>query len=333
MKKSIFLCNSLTNIQRVYSHGRRERIATMSDLYPHVITDDNFIKHAEALDEVEVAFSTWGMPVLKSDQLKALPRLKAVFYAASSVKKFAKPLLEKGIVLMSAWAANAIPVAEFTVAQIILANKGYFRDIISFKRPIGFKYWQGIAPKGNYDENVSILGVGMVGRQVIQRLTAMKLNVLVYDPYLSCEEAEQIGTRKVTLEQAFSEAMIISNHMPNLIETRGIINASLLGRLQDGATFINTGRGVTVVESDLISELQKRPTITALLDVTDPEEPPKESSLLYSMENIFLSSHIAGSLGNEVCRMADYCIDAYMAYDKGNPIKYAVSLDMLERLS
>ena len=55
-----------------------------------------------------------------------LPSLKAVFYAAGSVQAFARPFLNRGIQVFSAWAANAVPVAEYTVAQIILAGKGFY---------------------------------------------------------------------------------------------------------------------------------------------------------------------------------------------------------------
>lgn len=75
-------------------------------------------------------FSTWGMPALGKEQIRAyFPSLKAVFYAAGSVQGFAREYLEAGVQVFSAWAANAVPVAEFTVAQILLAGKGYFQGL------------------------------------------------------------------------------------------------------------------------------------------------------------------------------------------------------------
>ena len=102
--------------------------------------------------------------------------------------------------------------------------------------------------------------------------------------------------------------------------------------LQDHATFINTGRGATVVEADLISELTKRPTLTALLDVTLPE-PPEPDSPFYTLPNVYLTSHIAGSLNAEVIRMADYMIEEFLRYDQGDDLHHEVFLDMIDTMA
>ena len=83
-----------------------------------------------------------------------------------------------------------------------------------------------------------------------------------------------------------------------------MLNAALFRSMRPGATFINTGRGAQVNESDMAAVFGARPDLTALLDVTWPE-PPEAGSPLYTLPNVHLSSHIAGSLGNEVVRMAD----------------------------
>ena len=75
--------------------------------------------------------------------------------------------------------------------------------------------------------------------------------------------------------------------------------------MRSDATFINTGRGAQVIERDLIAVLADWPGLTAFLDVTWPEPPEKESPL-YALPNVSLSSHIAGSINDEVVRMADY---------------------------
>ena len=69
----------------VFGLGRSERIEGITDLYPHVITGDNFDKHASALSEVEVIFATWGIPSFEDHYFEAMPNLKAVFYAAGNV--------------------------------------------------------------------------------------------------------------------------------------------------------------------------------------------------------------------------------------------------------
>ena len=98
------------------------------------------------------------------------------------------------------------------------------------------------------------------------------------------------------------------------------------------AVFINTGRGAQVVEDDMIAALYDVPTRAAVLDVTWPE-PPNADSPLYTMPNVFLTPHIAGSLGNEVHRMAEYMYEEYCSFDAGEPTRYSVSLKMLETMA
>ena len=108
--------------------------------------------------------------------------------------------------------------------------------------------------------------------------------------------------------------------------------AELFSAMRQDATFINTGRGATVVEDDMISVFRERQDLTALLDVTAPE-PPKPDSPFYEMSNIHLTTHIAGSLGDEVVRMADYSIEEFQAWEQGRPLRYAVTREMLSTMA
>ena len=137
--KAAFFSNQPASLDMVYGNGRKDRLAQFCDLYPVIISAENFDVHVQNLHSVEVIFSTWGMPKLNATQLDKLPSLKAVFYAAGSVKFFAEPFLRKQVLVISAWAANAVPVAEFTISQILLATKGYFRNIRDCATPEGRK--------------------------------------------------------------------------------------------------------------------------------------------------------------------------------------------------
>lgn len=332
MIKAAFFCNYQSNLDRVFIKDRIEAISSLTDLYPHVITSENFDAHVAELQGVEVVFSTWGMPVLSEQQIDKLKSLKAIFYAAGSVKAFAKPYLSRGITVVSSWAANAVPVAEFTLAQILLSTKGYFRNITDRKLMKGQSNGLLFKGAGNFGETVSLIGFGMIARKVLALLKNFHLNVIVYDPVISADEISSLGAVKVTLEDAFKRGYVVSNHAPNIPSTEGMINKSLFTLMRDHATFINTGRGATVVESDMIEILKERPSLTALLDVTWPE-PPVADSELYTLPNVFLSGHIAGSLGDETVRMADYCIDEFKAYIKGDPLRYAIALSDLDKLA
>lgn len=325
------LCDG-DRVDAVYAAGRRRRLAELTDLHGQIIRSDDLHRHAEALADVEAVFSTWGMPSLSEAQLKLLPSLKAVFYAAGSVKGFAGPLLARGITVVSAWAANAVPVAEFTVAQILLACKGYWRNTADCRDPKRRREGPLVRGPGVFGERVALIGAGMIGRKVIELLRPFTLEVLVVDPYLPDETAAELGVATVSMAEAFERAYVVSNHLPNLASLTGVLDGTLFASMREGATFINTGRGAQVNEADLIATLGRRPDLTALLDVTWPE-PPASDSPLYTLANVHLTSHIAGSLNDELVRMADYVIDEFLAWRDGRPLRYAVTAEMLETMA
>ena len=111
-----------------------------------------------------------------------------------------------------------------------------------------------------------------------------------------------------------------------------MIDYSVLKLMKKNATLINTGRGAQIVEEDLIKALKEEPERYAVLDVTDPE-PPLETSELYTLPNVVLTPHIAGSFGNEVLRMSEYMLDEYRALISGKPNKYEVTLEMLKTMA
>lgn len=317
-----------SHVDGVYARGRREQVAELTDLYPAVIGMHNFAEHADRLAGVEAIFSTWGMPVLGPAELERLPALRAVFYAAGSVKGFAAPLLERNVIVCSAWAANAVSVAEFCVAQVLLACKGYFRNTRDCRTAGGPRHYG----KGAYGEKIAIIGAGQIGRRLIELLRPYRLEILLVDPYVSDEEARRLNVRKVTLEDAFREAYVVSNHLPNLPSLQRVLEARLFGSMRQGATFINTGRGAQVNEQDLVTVLRQRPDLMALLDVTDPEPPPAGSPF-YELPNVQLSSHIAGAHDDELLRMSDTMIEEFRRWQAGEPLQYSIRLDMLDRMA
>ena len=262
-------------------------------------------------------FSSWGMPSFIAEEIAAfLPNAKAVFYAAGSVQSFAHPFLSSGVRVFSAWRENAVPVAEFAVSQILLANKGFFqacRMNRSAKAHLEAHRLFSAYP-GNFDCRVGLLGCGSIGRLVAEELRRHRLEVLVFDPFLPDEAASSLGVRKASLEEIFATCQTVSNHLANNERTKGMLDWSLFSKMPRNATFINTGRGAQVVEADLVRALAEEPGRTAVLDVTCPE-PPEEGSPFYSMPNVFLTPHMAGSSGLEIRRMGEAMLEEWRAWN------------------
>jgi len=246
------------------------------------------------------------------EQLDRMPNLKAVFYGAGATDYFARPLLARGIKVISAWKANAIPVAEFVLAQIILSMKNYFSN----------NWTNKFAGPGCYGETVALIGAGAISSKLQEMLKVlnMNLNVLVIP--------SRPERRTVSLEEAFRTAYVVSNHLPNREDNQKVLTREMFASMRQGATFINTGRGAQVDEAGLIEVLKARPDLTALLDVTFPE-PPEAGSELYTLPNVRLTTHIAGSLNDEVHRMADYVIGDYLHFAAGVPLEHEVTEEML----
>lgn len=334
MKKAIFLCQSPSKLGSVFRSEAVSEIKAASSLDETVYTREDVLKNPDTFTDTAFIFSTWGMPTFSEEEIRTIfPHLECVFYAAGTVQKFARPFLSCGVKVFSAWAANAVPVAEYTVSQILLANKGFFRHtrLMQAEKTAEAKALTKSYP-GNYGEKVGLIGCGMIGSLVSEMLQRYRLEVLVYDPFLSMEKAKRLNVTPVSLEELFRSCPVVSNHLANNAATQGILQYGHFLSMLPNATFLNTGRGAQVREDDLARALSERPDLTAVLDVTFPE-PPQPGHPFYSLKNCFLTPHIAGSLGNEVVRMAEYMAEEFSHYVGGASTRYEVSERMLETMA
>ncbi len=329
-----FLCESAENIAEVYATHVTERISACAEFDAVPYKKADVISAPVEFANAEILFSTWGMPQFTAAEIRTyLPNLRCVFYAAGTVQAFARPFLECGVKVFSAWAANAVPVAEYAVSQIILANKGFFTQtrLMAEKRLADAQALRN-ACIGNYREKIGLIGCGMIGSLVAQMLKAYDLEVLVFDPFLSAEKAAALGVKTVSLDELFSSCRVVSNHLANNEQTKGMLGYAQFASMPPYATFINTGRGAQVREDDLVRALSERADLTAVLDVTYPE-PCALDHPFYTLPNCFMTPHIAGSLGGEVVRMAEYMVSEFEKYIAGEPCRYEVTAEMLETMA
>ncbi|MCL2509004.1 MAG: hydroxyacid dehydrogenase [Oscillospiraceae bacterium] len=330
--KIALLGNSKHRFNSVFGAEAMSRLSALGDCSP-LLSKGDFPAHGEFLRECEVAVATWGIPPLSADELSQwLPNLRACFYAAGTVQGFARPLLERGVRLSCAAAANAVPVAEFTFAQICLAAKGAFpaQKYYRLALPLAFQKSRG-AP-GNYGLKIGLLGVGAVGALVAERLKTIDARVLAYDPFLPAERAAELGLSLVSLKELFAECDVISNHLANKPELCDVLDGRLFTLMKPWAAFINTGRGAQVKEGALALALWRRPGRTALLDVLKNEVTPFLSPLWWC-PNAYFTPHIAGSMGRECGRMARDMLDELERYIAGEPLIYEVTMEKLERMA
>jgi phosphoglycerate dehydrogenase-like enzyme len=279
----------------------------------------------ELLADVDVIFSGWGSPIADSDFLDAAPNLKTIFYAAGAIGSWVtQELWDRGITVTSASIANAVPVAEYTLSTILFSLKHGWALARQTREQRLFPPRDG-AP-GAYKSTVGLASMGVIARTLLPMLKMFDFKVLAYDPFLSYAEAMKLGIEKMSLEDLFLRSDVVSIHTPSLAETRGMVTGDHIASMKPGATFINTSRGELVCEDEMIRVLAKRPDLQAVLDVTIVE-PPERDSLLYTLPNVVMTPHIAGSVGNECRRLGQYMVDELERYVAGEPLKWIVTPD------
>ncbi|TVR08147.1 MAG: hydroxyacid dehydrogenase [Planctomycetota bacterium] len=288
----------------------------------------------QQLSDVDILIGSWGMPQLNADFLAAAPQLRAVCYAAGTVKGFVTDAsYARGIVVTTAMHANAIPVAEVSVALILLANKRWFvcQDAMRRDGEMGRQSCYGDGHPGNYRSTVGLIGYGAIGRATHALLQAYDLQVLIYDPYANADEIAAQGAEAVELVELARRSDVVSLHAPNIPATRHMMNREVFAAMRDGATFINTARGALVDEDALVAELRTG-RIYAMLDVTDPE-PPAPDHPFWTLPNCWLTPHRAGSSGREVQRMGAYAVEDCLRILRGEAPRYPVTQDMLATMA
>jgi phosphoglycerate dehydrogenase-like enzyme len=280
---------------------------------------------APQLAEVTVLLTGWGAGRLERRQLEAMPRLTAVLHCAGSVKGVVSPdLWRRGVRVSSAAEVNAIPVAEFTFAAIVMAGKkAPFLAADARVHRADWSYRRGRGPLTNLGLTVGIVGFSRIGRRVIERLQALTdVTCLVSDPFADPEEVAAAGARLVDLAELLPQVDVLSVHAPELPSTYHLIGRGELARLRAHTTVINTARGSLVDTAALEAECVTG-RLNAILDVTDPEPLPATSAL-YDLPNVMITPHIAGSLDNEIRRMTDAALDELDRLCTGAPLRYEV---------
>jgi phosphoglycerate dehydrogenase-like enzyme len=285
-------------------------------------------------DQVEVLITSWGCPRIDADTIARLPRLKLIAHLAGSVKGFLDDAVwRRGVLVANAVAANAVPVAEYTLASILFANKRvlqlhqYYVQHHQNRAP-----WTKEAPNvGNYGKTIGIIGASHVGSLVIKLLQQFDFRILLYDPVVTPLASRDLGANKVSLSELLSHSDVVSLHAPLLSDTRHMMGARELALMRDGATLINTARGGLIDQEALERELNSG-RLYAILDTTEPEVLPANSPL-YRLPNVFLTPHIAGSLGSETQRLSDHIVEEVERFARGVPLNHLVRREQLPRLA
>ena len=282
----------------------------------------------EMLPGAAAVITSWGSPQITEEHVAAADELQIVGHAAGSVKTRLAPAgHERGIVLLSAADVIAESVAEYTLWAMLSGQRNLLRYERVMKQERGWKSADEHFGHSLYAKNIGIVSASMVGRRVIGLLKPFGCDVMVYDPYLSDEDARLLDVRPVTLEELFAAADIISVHAPITPETRRMITRAHFESIRDGALFVHTARTWVLDQEALTAELQKN-RFNAFIDVFEPEPLPADHRLR-DLDNVFLSPHVSGHTSESRLRLVEEIARDIQRFFNDQPLRLAVPYEKL----
>jgi D-3-phosphoglycerate dehydrogenase len=225
---------------------------------------------------------------------------------------------EKGIAVCNAPGRNAPAAAEYALGLMLAAMK----RIPDAHASLSSGEWRGEFYA--YEENgieldgatVGLVGFGAIGSRVARVLGAFGSEVLVYDPFVDDAKVEEVGGRKVELDELLRSSRAVSLHARLTDETRGMIGVREIARMPEGSVLVNTARGGLLDYGALCDALESGHLWAAALDVYD-EEPPPADSRLFTAPNLVLSPHIAGATKETAHRAARIAAEEVGRYARG----------------
>ncbi|HEX9847571.1 MAG TPA: hydroxyacid dehydrogenase [Acidimicrobiia bacterium] len=219
---------------------------------------------------------------------------------------------EAGVRVIPAYGANAVSVAEYVMAAMLILTRGIF----SMTESMVAGQWprQGHAfGRELQGKTLGLVGFGSIARQVAARASGFGMRVIAHDPYLPEDDEGWSGADRTGLDDLLVTADVISIHIPLTDETSGLISEAAMNRMKAGAVLINTSRGGIVDEIALADALRSGAIAGAALDVfaTEPLE-PGPASVFAGLGNLILTPHVAGNTDESVDRVARTIVDAVL---------------------
>jgi phosphoglycerate dehydrogenase-like enzyme len=308
---------------RMLSAAQLERLRGLAE----VDTERTVPSLAEADDAelagVEVLITGWGSPAVDAAALARLPRLRGIVHTAGTVRSVATEAgwEREDLVVTSATEANAVPVAEYALAQILLAGKRALAQQVRYRRERRPAPAAASDPGiGNYGGVVGLIGASRIGVLVAEHLRRFDLEVLITDPFADEAAIAALGASRVEPEELYARSDVVSLHAPDVPSTRGMVTRELLSLMRDGTTFLNTARPA-LVDIDALRDEVLSGRLCAVLDVHDDLA---EDDPLWEAEHAVLTPHLAGSQGNELHRLGESALEEVRRLAAGEPPRFPV---------
>ncbi len=309
-------------------------IQALADLGEVVLHDSDDLS-AEAIKATiagaDIAITSWGNTELTADILDAAPNLRFVMHAAGSVKPVVSDAMwERGIRIAASTKPLGIGVAETALGFAISASKNFYQ----VNDEIHNGGWN--ANRSNckelYEITVGVISGGFVGRHFIKLMRNFGVEILLYDPFVTEEQAAALGAKKADLKELLNQADIVSIHAPSIPATDNMFNAETLKWMKKDAVLINTARGSIIDEKALYEHMAAGNLKYACLDVFNPE-PPAADNPLRTLKNVILTPHLAGLATNGQLRIGAHAVEEIHRFLNNERLECEVTEKMLATMA
>jgi D-3-phosphoglycerate dehydrogenase len=260
---------------------------------------------------------------ITDDIIENAENLKVIGRAGIGVDNVDVPAASrKGIVVMNTPGGNTITTAEHTIAMMLSLSRNIPQATYSMR--CGNWEKKKFIGKEVFNKNLGVLGLGNIGRIVAERALGLKMQVLVYDPFLNQEVASKLGVEPVTLDDLFKRSDYITVHTPKTKETSSLINRQAIKKMKRGVMIINCARGGIVDENDLLWGLSEGIVAGAALDVYS-KEPPEMCDLIKD-ERVIFTPHLGASTEEAQVNVAVAVAEQIVDYLTNGIVKNAINM-------
>ncbi len=261
----------------------------------------------------------------------AMPNLKIVGLARAGTENInLKEATKRGILAFNIMGRNAEAVSDFAIGLMLAESRNIARAHYSMRNGGWQKEFSNVSFVPQLKNKViGIAGFGYIGKMVAKKLSGWDLEVVVYDEFLTKEQVESLGYRKVDKETLFKESDFITIHLRMTPETKHWANKTYLEMMKKEAYLINTGRS-GLIDMDALANILKEKKISgAGLDVFD-DEPLKEDSIWRKLDNVTTTTHIAGTTTEVFTQSPFLLFEDIEKLIKGEKANFILNPEVLE---
>jgi len=309
----------------------RWELVTSSKLTPKML---------DALQAADALITTWDSPFLDEQAIKALPNLRVIAHCGGEVKKRFSPGLFRKLTIVNTPEPMSRPTAELGAALLLYSarNIDHYRQALRKRsnRVYQTAHLTGAdtasGPETLIGREIGMIGLGRIGRSLVQLLSGFNLRWIVHDPYVKPAQIKGLPVELCGLDSVIRRSSMLVLAAAATPKSKHLLNAKRLARLPDGAVLINIARGA-LVDLDALTKEVFRGRLRCAIDVTDPEEPLAVDHPLRSAPGAIVTPHIGGGGPGVRGEMADVAMDDLQRFFAGKPVRNRLTADMLDRMT